>query len=91
MLLLLLFSSHRSLWMISEVLEFPVDGGRVTHSQCMCIISHSLDGDGGWYECGMKPGGLVACREMSDHLPSEMLCTDDSRSHRQPGTQLWLW
>ena len=64
----------------------------------MCIISHGYDGlgggwdgDGGWYECGMKPGGLVACREMSDHLPSEMLYTDDSRSHRQPGTQLWLW
>ena len=45
--------------MISEVLELPVAGGRVSHSWCMCLVSHGygglgghMDVGGGWYACG---------------------------------------
>ena len=43
----------------------------------MCVVGHcygglfgGMDGGGGWYACGAKPGGLVACREMPEHFPS---------------------
>ena len=57
--------------MISEELEMCMEGGRVSHSRCMGVVSLGygglggvIDGGGGWYACGTKPGGLVACREM---------------------------
>ena len=63
--------------MISEALELCVEGGRVSHSCCMCVVSHAYRGldrgrdDGGeWYACGTKPGWLIACREMPEHFPS---------------------
>ena len=55
MLLLLLMSYHRRLRMISEKLQPREEGGRVSHSWCMCVISHvygefgwGWDGGGGW-------------------------------------------
>ena len=60
---LVLFSYHRRLRMISEVLELRVKSGQVSHSLCMCLVSHSYGGlgverdvGGGWYACGTKPG-----------------------------------
>ena len=42
----------------------------------MCVVNHDYgglgggrDGGGGWHET--KSGGFVACREMSEHIPSE--------------------
>ena len=44
-------------------LELGVEGGRVSHSLCMCIVSHvygrfdgGRDGGGGWYAFGKRPG-----------------------------------
>ena len=41
-----------------------MQGGRVNHSWCMCVVLNAhggmggnRDGDGGWYVCGTKPGG----------------------------------
>ena len=52
---MLLLSYHRRLRMISEALELSVEGGRVSHSWCMSVVSHRYDGlgadrdgDGGW-------------------------------------------
>ena len=48
--------------MISEALELRVEGGQVSHSRCMCIVSHgygglSGGGGGGWCACCTKPRG----------------------------------
>ena len=63
--------------MISEALDLCVEGGRVSHSLCMCVVNHGYgglgggwDGSCGWYACGAKPRGLVACRKMPEHFPS---------------------
>ena len=63
--------------MISEALELRVEGGRVSHSWCMCVVSDSYgrlgggrDGGGGWHACGTKPRGLVASRQMQEHIQS---------------------
>ena len=63
--------------MISEALRLRVEGVRISHSWYMCVVSHShgrlggfKDGGGGWYACGTKPMGLVACLEMQEHFPS---------------------
>ena len=45
---MLLLSYHRRLRMISEALEFCVEGGRVSHSWCMCVVSH------GYCRAGME-------------------------------------
>ena len=41
-----------------------MEGGRVSHSWWMCVVSHCYGGFGvgrddgdGWYACGTKPGG----------------------------------
>ena len=47
LLLLLLLSYHRRLRMISEALEIRVEGGRVSHSWCMCVVGHGYGGLGG--------------------------------------------
>ena len=54
-----------------------MEGGRVIHSWCMGVVSHScgglgggMDGGGGSYANGTKPGGLVACRQMLEHFLS---------------------
>ena len=31
----------------------------------------------GWYACGTKPGGVVKCREMLEHLVPGWLMTPD--------------
>ena len=36
----LLLSYHGGLRMISEALELYVEGGRVSHSWCICVASH---------------------------------------------------
>ena len=71
LLLLLLLSYHRRLRVISEAMELHVEGGRVSHSWCMCVVRQEYGGLGegrnggfGSYACGTKPRGLVACREM---------------------------
>ena len=61
--------------MISETLELRVEGGRISHSCCMCEVSHGYGGLGhglGWW-MGCIPDkvkGLVACWEMPEHIPS---------------------
>ena len=63
----------------------------------MCVVSHDYDcigggndGGGRWYVCGAKAGELIACREMQEHFPNARLYTDDTRSYRGPGAQLWV-
>ena len=43
----------------------------------MCVVSHGyggldggMDEGGGWYVCRTKQGGMVSCREMSEHFLS---------------------
>ena len=59
------------------MLELNAEGGRVSHSLCLCVVSHGYgglgggrDGGGGWYACRTKPRGLVACQEMPGHFLS---------------------
>ena len=33
-------------------------------------LSEGGDEGGGWYACGTKPEGLVACREILEHFSS---------------------
>ena len=40
----MLLSYHRRLRMISEALELRMKGGQVSHSLCMCVISHGYGG-----------------------------------------------
>ena len=75
-MLLSLFSYRRRIRMISEALEVYVEGGRVSHSWCMGVVSHGYgrlgggsDGGGGWYACWIKLG-VVTCRKMPEHLLS---------------------
>ena len=63
--------------MISEALELYVEVGRVSHSWCMCVITHcngvlvrGRDEGGGWNACRTNAWELVACREMPVHFPS---------------------
>ena len=63
--------------MISEALEFRVEGGRVSLSWCRCVGIHGYCGLGGgwdsggrWYAYETNPGGLVASREMPEHIPN---------------------
>ena len=63
--------------MISEALELRVEGGRVSHCWCMCVVGHGYgwfdggwDGGRGWYSCGTKQRGLVAFQVMPEHFPS---------------------
>ena len=60
-----------------EALELRMEGGRVSHSWWMCVISHCygvlgvyMDGIGGWYAYGIEPGWLFACREIPEHFLS---------------------
>ena len=62
---MLLLCYHKRLRMISEALELCVEGGHVSHSWCVGVVSHRYDGlgggmngCGGWYACRTKPGGL---------------------------------
>ena len=62
-----LLSYHRRLWVISDVLALRMKGGLV--SWCLGVVSHGYsglgggwDGGGGWFACGTKPRGLIACR-----------------------------
>ena len=40
---------------------------------------------------GQGQEGIVVCLEMPEHFPSARRYTDDTRSHRCPGSQLWVW
>ena len=69
----------------SEALALCVEGGRVSHSWCMCVVNHGYGGGrdrGGWYVCGAKPRGLVACRAMPEDCGSARW---RHRSQRRPG------
>ena len=55
-----------------------MEGGRVSHTYCMCIVSHGhggvgggRDGGSGRYACGTKSRGLVVCREVPGNIRSE--------------------
>ena len=50
--------------MISEALELYVEGGRLSHSWCVCVVGHGYgglvagrEGGGGCYACETKLGG----------------------------------
>ena len=73
--------------MISEALELYVECGRVSHSWCMCVVSHGncglgggRVGGGGWYACGTKSGGggshVERCRSTS-RVRGDTLMTPD--------------
>ena len=49
----MLLSYHRRLRMISDALELCVEGGRVSHSWCMCVVSPGYGELGG----GRNGGG----------------------------------
>ena len=77
---------HRRLRIISEALELRVEGGRVSHCWCMCIVSHGYGGlgggkdeGGGWYACGIKPWGWTnvgRCRSISRVRGDKLMKTD---------------
>ena len=73
MLLTLLLSYHRRLRMVSEELELRVQGGRISHRWCMCVVVAmvGLVGAGREVVDGMHEG-LVAWRGMPEHFPSAM-------------------
>ena len=61
---------HRNLRIISEVLELCMEGRSVSHSWCMCVVSHGpggldggWEGGGGWYACGLMLGDSGAIPE----------------------------
>ena len=52
-------------------------GHCISHCWCMCVVSDGYgglgggrDGDGGWYACRTKSGGLVTCRDLPEHFLS---------------------
>ena len=62
---------------ISEELGQRWKAGELVTVGVLCVFSHgyggmvrSRDGGGGWYAFGTKPGGLVACWEMSEQFLS---------------------
>ena len=83
--------------MVSEARELRVEGGRVSHIWCKCVLSQGYDGlgggrngGGGWHVCWTKPWGLVACRETTYHYLSARRYTDDTQSHCRPGALFWV-
>ena len=63
----LLLNYHRRLRMTLEALELRVEGGRVSDSWCVCVVSHGYVGLGGRRDGG---GVLHAC-----------LMSGDARAH----------
>ena len=69
-----------------------MEGGRVSH-QLVHVCCH---GYGGLWKKGVDGDdagqceGLVECRQTSKLFPSARRYTDDTRSHRFPGTLLWV-
>ena len=54
-----------------------MEDGQVSHSWCMCVVSHGCDGldggrdgGGGWYACRTNARGLGAFREILKHFLS---------------------
>ena len=63
--------------MISEALEWHLEGSRVRLNCRIGVVNHGYgglcgcwDGGGGWYACGTKPGRLVECQEMLESFQS---------------------
>ena len=62
----LLLNYHRHLRKTSVELELYVEGGRVSHSWCMCVIGHGYGGFGG---AGMEVvGGMHAGQCRGSHF-----------------------
>ena len=66
--------------MISYVLWLYVEGRRVSHSWCMCVVGHGYggmgvgrDGGGGWFACGTKQGGGRMSRDAGAHSECEVI------------------
>ena len=85
LVMLLLLSYHRRLKMTSETLELRVEGRRISHSWCMCVISGGLDGGGGMIAPQEGWSHVGRCRNTS---PVRCRDPDDARSHRILGAQL---
>ena len=54
-----------------------VEGERISHSWCMCVVIHGYgwlgvgrDGGGGWHAFGIKLRELVVGRDMPEHFQS---------------------
>ena len=71
--------------MISEALELRLEGGQISHSWCMYVVSHGYGGLGGTgmeLHAGQSRGGwshVGRCRSTSQ------VRGDDTRSHHRPG------
>ena len=70
--------------LVSEALVLYVEGGRFSHSWCMCVISHGYDGFGGMKVMDGKHAGqflggwshVGRCRSTS-RVRSDTLMTPD--------------
>ena len=78
--------------MTSETLELRVEDRLVSHSWCMCVVSHGYggfggdrDGGGRRYACGAKLMGFVVCQEMPEHFPGTRCYVDDTYGIAVPG------
>ena len=70
-----------------------MDGGRVGHSWCMCLVSQACDGLGegdGWYACGTEQIGGGGMSGDAEHFPGARRLIDETRSQRRPGAHLWV-
>ena len=83
--------------MISEALELHVEGGRVSHSWCMCVVRHGCGGLGGGRDvggdlcaCGTKPGSCSHVWRCLSIFRVRVEFTDYTRLHHHPGAQLWV-
>ena len=75
-LLLLLLSYHRRLRVILRSAKLRVEGGRVSHSWCMCVVVMAMVGwmGQGWSWCLVsmrdKARELVACQKVPEYISS---------------------
>ena len=82
LLMLYLYSYHRRLRMISEALQQLVEGGRVSQSWCMYVVSHGYDGLVGGQ--GWRWWTSQGVGRMSENVPTFSECEvihSDTRSH----------
>ena len=71
----------------SEALELRVEGGRVNHSWCMCVVVMAMVG---WMGAGME---LVLGKHAGQSRSISRVCveyTDYTWSYHHPGAQFWV-